>query len=371
MLVGSAQLVVDGEDAAGSPIATVAPLPPVPVALNLLAGAGAGAVQTVLWHPLDVLKTRLQVQGARLAHLPAYTSLLHVARSTSKAEGVGGFFRGVGPNLLGSSLAWGLQMPVYTHLKRSSALVLGEEQQLLRDLACSTAASCLACFLVHPVFLIKTRLQLQVSSPARAVSSATPPVAGTAASAAKAGLAASAASSAGAAAATGPGASAPSRAPQDYRSSLHAACRIVQEEGPVGLYRGFGPSLLLASHGAVLLMAYDQLRLVCPSVMAASCLAKVLATTSTYPLQVVRSVMQQRPDVGSSGYSHMAEACRAMWQRDGIRAFYRGIDAQMLRTVPQAMAFFSIYEWTFGQLSGIWHSRRACETAAASSTKWP
>merc|ERR1719221_1898946 len=85
------------------------------------------------------------------------------------------------------------------------------------------------------------------------------------------------------------------RAP--YRHSAHAVASIIREEGVRGLYRGFGPSLLLSTHGAVLLASYDHFKALYPSVSVASFCAKVFATTATYPLQVLRAVMQQRPPV--------------------------------------------------------------------------
>ena len=146
-----------------------------------------------------------------------------------------------------------------------------------------------------------------------------------------------------------------------YRHGLHAARCIAREEGVGGLYRGFAPSMLLVSHGAILLMSYDQLRDICPSVLAASFTAKIFATMVTYPTQVLRAVMQQRP--GSKGdhpYTSMAGTAATLWRHGGVRAFYRGIFAQMLRTVPQSMAFFSIYEFTLGHFTtahGVWAAR--------------
>merc|ERR1711871_1859487 len=82
----------------------------------------------------------------------------------------------------------------------------------------------------------------------------------------------------------------PNTAKPAYRSSIDAVRSILREEGATGLYRGFGASILLSSHGAVLLASYDHFRKLQPSVLLASSCAKVFATIVTYPLQVVRSV---------------------------------------------------------------------------------
>lgn len=277
----------------------------------------AGALQTVFWHPLDVLKTRMQVQDARLqgGELPRYRSLVHAIRSIAQLEGPRGFFRGVLPSVLGSSLAWGIQMPLYAHLKQTiGAESVGSQHERTffyfapRDIVCSFSAGCITNLVVHPVFLIKTRMQLQAQPDSLGRST--------------------------------------------YRSSTHAILSIVREEGVGGLYRGFYPSLLLSTHGAILLASYDHFKALYPSVVLASFSAKIFATTVTYPLQVLRAVMQQRPLAHEPfPYTDVKTTATILWKNGGVRAFYRGICPQMMRTVPQSMAFFSIYEHTLGVFS--------------------
>lgn len=283
------------------------------------AGAASGAIQTAAWHPLDLLKTRMQVQDARVGRLPIYRSLTHAVRTIVVSESWRGFFHGLMPNVVGTALAWGLQMSLYSQLKRWASNGASEQEgskpHASRNLACSLCAGGITNIFVHPIFLVKVRMQLQVRPVDGAVLGA--------------------------------------EAESTYLHGLHAAQCIVREEGFSGLYRGFAPSMLLVSHGAILLMSYDQIRSICPSVLAASFLAKIFATVVTYPTQVLRAVMQQRPPVGSKSmpYTSMLVTMGTLWRHGGIRAFYRGIFAQMLRTVPQSMAFFSIYEFTLKQFT--------------------
>lgn len=289
--------------------------------VHLISGALAGALQTVIWHPLDLLKTRMQVQDARIrgGGMPAYNSLTDAIRSIVRLEGSLGFLRGVWPSVLGSSLAWGIQMPLYKTLKElfgENSVGLKVERTFFywapRDLACSWAAGCLTNIVVHPVYLVKTRMQLQPRT-------------------------------------RGGGAVSTDIAKPVYQSSTHAIASIVREEGIAGLYSGFLPSLLLSTHGAVLLASYDHFKALCSSVVVASFCAKVFATTVTYPLQVLRSVMQQRPaEHERFPYTSLKVTATILWQRGGIGAFYRGIGPQMMRTVPQSVAFFSIYEQLLG-----------------------
>lgn len=305
---------------------------PVPPGVVLFAaGAAAGALQTIVWHPLDLLKTRMQVQDARVGRLPVYNSLTDAVRIIFRSESWRGFFHGLMPNVVGGGLAWGLQMSLYSQLKSWASDGASEREgsrpHASRNLACSMCAGCLTNIFVHPIFLVKVRMQLQVR-----------PV--------------------------GVGHVLIPELETAYRHGLHAARCIVREEGVSGLYRGFAPSMLLVSHGAILLMSYDQLRDMCPSVLAASFMAKIFATMATYPTQVLRAVMQQRPQPGAKGdhpYTSMFGTAATLWRHGGVRAFYRGIFAQMLRTVPQSMAFFSIYEFTLGHFTtahGLWAAAR-------------
>lgn len=45
-----------------------------------------------------------------------------------------------------------------------------------------------------------------------------------------------------------------------YKSMADAARTIVRDEGPLALYRGCGPALLLTSHGGVQFVVYEYLR---------------------------------------------------------------------------------------------------------------
>jgi solute carrier family 25 folate transporter 32 len=51
--------------------------------------------------------------------------------------------------------------------------------------------------------------------------------------------------------------------PGAYTGMVHALRSIVATDGLVGLYRGFGPALLLTSHGAVQFAAYEKMKQLC------------------------------------------------------------------------------------------------------------
>lgn len=82
---------------------------------------------------------------------------------------------------------------------------------------------------------------------------------------------------------------------------------VYAKDGMVGFYRGIGPALLLCSHGAIQIMAYEELKMlwkqgvkrypgltyVVPDTSEAfvtGAAAKLVASAFTYPLQVRCSI---------------------------------------------------------------------------------
>ena len=71
---------------------------------DLIAGLSAGFCTTIVTHPLDVIKIRLQ--------LSEHSSLVSTIRSLH-----GSYYRGIMPNLIGNISAWGLYFSLYGEFK--------------------------------------------------------------------------------------------------------------------------------------------------------------------------------------------------------------------------------------------------------------
>ncbi|KAL8861364.1 MAG: hypothetical protein Q9178_002236 [Gyalolechia marmorata] len=83
--------------------------------IETIAGFLAGVASTLVAHPLDVLKTRLQVD--RSSSSQAGTSL-RLVQGILKNEGVAnGLYRGLSPNLAGNSISWALYFLWYSEIK--------------------------------------------------------------------------------------------------------------------------------------------------------------------------------------------------------------------------------------------------------------
>ena len=72
-----------------------------------MSGTSAGALSALALQPLDVLKTRLQVQDEVDARRARYAGAWRGARRIVAEEGARGLFAGTTPAVVGSAVSWG------------------------------------------------------------------------------------------------------------------------------------------------------------------------------------------------------------------------------------------------------------------------
>ena len=191
-----------------------------PQVSNALAGAGAGAIAATIVCPLDVLKTRLQVSTLRSggdAYVSTYQSLAHIA----KTEGVHGLYRGLTPTIVALLPNWAVYFTVYESLKQ--VMSGGEEGHNgpPQHMASAAGAGAATVLFTNPLWVVKTRLQVQHSEALRA--------------------------------------SMPQRVP--YRGTANALYRVATEEGFRGVYSGLAPSLAGISHVVIQFPVYERLKI--------------------------------------------------------------------------------------------------------------
>ncbi|XP_021714593.1 folate transporter 1, chloroplastic-like isoform X1 [Chenopodium quinoa] len=285
---------------------------------NATAGAVAGFATVAIMHPLDVVRTRFQVNDGRISNLPSYKNTPNAIFTIARSEGLRGLYAGFTPAVIGSSISWGLFFFFYSRAKKRYS---GDEEDKLspgHHLAAAAEAGALVSFFTNPVWVIKTRLQLQN----------------------------------------------PLHQTRQYSGVYDALRTITKEEGWTALYRGIWPSLLLqVSHGAIQFTAYEELRKLLVdfksekaktkdvevlnsldyTFLGAS--SKVAAILFTYPVQVIRSRLQQRPNQdGVPRYADSFHVIKETARFEGLRGFYKGITANLLKNVPASAVTFVVYE---------------------------
>ncbi|KAJ2723537.1 mitochondrial FAD carrier protein flx1 [Coemansia sp. Benny D115] len=302
---------------------------------HALAGVGGAIVSTVLFHPLDLIKIRLQVDIA--SHKEAMLGrALRATRHVIKTDKIQGLYRGLSANLAGNCASWGLYFAWYTWIKEQMAgghtaetnsgiSTLSPAQHLVAGAAAGALTQCMA----NPLWVVKTRI---------CTTSADNPAA--------------------------------------YRGLMDGLWQIARKEGIKGLYKGLAPGLLGVAHGGLQFMAYEEMkrrRLRSNPKVAAdgfsafelafmSSSSKIFALSITYPSQVLRSRLQQQPGMATptavdgaprmTSYSGLGDVFGKIIKAEGISGFYKGFGPALLRVLPGNIMTFFIYEKLSGFFRG-------------------
>ncbi|XP_030549934.1 folate transporter 1, chloroplastic isoform X2 [Rhodamnia argentea] len=287
---------------------------------NAAAGGLAGFATVAATHPLDVVRTRFQANDGRVVYLPTYKNTPQALFAIARSEGLRGLYAGFLPAVLGSSLSWGLYFFFYGRAKERYSARREESLSPGLHLASAAEAGVLVSLCTNPVWLIKTRLQLQN----------------------------------------------PLHQTQPYSGFYDAFRTIMREEGWRALYKGIVPSLFLVSHGAIQFTSYEELRKVVIelkakgrkerpesadkmlnsvdyAILGAS--SKLAAILLSYPFQVIRTRLQQRPYTdGTPRYMDTWHVVKETARFEGFRGFYKGITPNILKNVPASSITFIVYE---------------------------
>ncbi len=206
-------------------------------------------------------------------------------------------------------------------------------------------------------------------------------------------------------------------APWHYRSTLDAARKMYSHEGLRSFYSGLTPALLGLTHVAVQFPAYEYLKTKFTGtgmgdspanegdrpahllgVLSASILSKFLASSATYPHEVIRTRLQtqRRPSPGvehlggpssltqspslsashSGGqqnhvpkYQGIVMTVRTILREEGWRAFYAGMGTNMMRAVPAATVTMLTYEYVMQVLNTARYDANNKLAAAAANDR--
>lgn len=334
--------------------------------VNGFSGAVAGAASGIVTCPLDVIKTKLQAQGAFRVEPKVtgpsgremYRGMLGTARTIVRQDGLVGLYRGLGPMMLGYLPTWAIYMSVYDRSKdyyKDNGWHESQKDIIVSRILSSVSAGACSTIITNPIWVIKTRLMSQVSRTA------------------------------------GHG----NRTPWHYHNTFDAARKMWRAEGLGAFYSGLAPALLGLSHVAIQFPLYEYFKERFTGlemgenseeggefsldrtlrILAATVISKGCATTVTYPHEVLRTRLQTQqrhysPE-GSNGvsstshsqgvstakrvgnsdgsvyrprYQGVVQTFRVILREEGGRAFYSGMGTNLIRAIPAAMTTMWTYE---------------------------
>ncbi|KAL7267538.1 Pyrimidine nucleotide transporter, mitochondrial [Rhizina undulata] len=317
---------------------------------HFVAGAAGGMTSTIITSPLDVVKTRLQSdfyqqqlstkrastginissgglirQGAR-----HFQETFQILFNVHKIEGWRALFKGLGPNLSGVVPARAINFYTYGNGKRFIAKHFNDGAESSWVHLCAAAfAGLVTGTATNPIWLVKTRLQLDKEHAAE----------------------------------IGGG-----RKSRQYKNSFDCALQVVRQEGIRGLYRGLSASYLGVTESTLQWVLYEKMKVYLSErkqniidsgrpettwdgfvdwsgKLGAAGSAKLFAAVLTYPHEVVRTRLRQKPMAnGKVKYTGLIQCFKTIWKEEGLVSMYGGLSPHLLRVVPSAAIMFGMYE---------------------------
>lgn len=318
------------------------------VGVHLLAGGVGGTVGAIATCPLEVVKTRLQssvaqfhpayIQSHTTTYIPrtvvpkvhlytsagtisaeahliedgyrghrSHISLIQCLRQIVQTEGVNGLFKGLGPNLIGVAPSRAIYFFSYANMKKYLNTVMNPDTPLVH-IGSAITAGVTACTLTNPIWLVKTRLQL------------------------------------------------------DQKKDNSMTCRqcvknIYEKEGVRAFYRGITASYFGVTETVIHFVLYEALKahLLQTSengverdrqasdflrFMAAGAISKTCATSVAYPHEVVRTRLREE----GTKYKSFLQTLYTVAKEEGFRGLYRGLFTQLVRQIPNTALMMSTYE---------------------------
>jgi adenine nucleotide transporter 17 len=298
--------------------------------VHAVAGATGSVVAITAFYPLDVARTRLQVEDGRQSKLSAL-----VCKDILEEEGIIGLYRGWYPVVMSVCCSNFVYFYVFNGLK-AFAYKGGVQATPTKDLILAFIAGIANVAITTPLWVANTRLKLQ-----------------------------------GIKWKAGGSRSADSQVPKtNYTGLIDALNQIYQKDGVAGLWSGAMPSGVLAINPAIQFMVYEALKrklqasfnakdLSATAYFLMGALAKTAATFATYPIQLVQSRLR-----AGQGRDGMLHCIQQLIRSQGWLSLYKGLEAKLTQTVAMAALMFLTYEKIAGVVFSIMRQQRAAALAA-------
>ncbi|XP_004575887.1 peroxisomal membrane protein PMP34 [Maylandia zebra] len=282
--------------------------------VHAVSGAVGSVTAMTVFFPLDTARLRLQVDENRKAK-----STPAILAEIVKEEGLLAPYRGWFPVIC--SLCCSNFVYFYCFHCLKASWLKGKQSAPSTDLIIGIAAGVVNVLVTTPLWVVNTRLKLQGSKFHNE-----------------------------------------DIHPTNYSGILDAFVQIIRDEGIAALWNGTFPSLLLVLNPAIQFMIYEglkrQLRRGIPKelssleVFVIGAIAKAIATTVTYPLQTIQSILRfGQYNNTSTEKSKLLSSLRTIKcllvnrvRKYGMLGLFKGLEAKLLQTVLTAALMFLLYE---------------------------
>ncbi|KAK6118267.1 hypothetical protein DH2020_048053 [Rehmannia glutinosa] len=286
----------------------------IPPYMKALSGSLGGIVEASCLQPIDVIKTRLQ-----LDRTGAYKGIIHCGTTISKSEGVRALWKGLTPFATHLTLKYALRMGsnavLQSAFKDSQTGNLSHHGRLLSGFGAGVLE---ALVIVTPFEVVKIRLQQQRGLSTELLK---------------------------------------------YKGPIHCARMIVREEGLLGLWAGAAPTVMRNGTNQAAMFtaknAFDGVlwnkhegdgKVLHPwQSMISGFLAGTAGPVCTGPFDVVKTrLMAQSRSGGELKYKGMFHAIRTIYAEEGLRALWKGLLPRLMRIPPGQAIVWGVADQVIG-----------------------
>ncbi|PRP89157.1 mitochondrial carrier protein [Planoprotostelium fungivorum] len=283
------------------------------VARDIFAGTMSGIAVTIVGHPFDTLKVRLQTQPSP----PLYSGVVDCFKKTIKWEGPLGLYKGIASPITGQVF---FRANMFFSFAEAKRFLSGYGSRPLRNIDYFIAggfAWFTGTFFECPIDLVKSQLQVQVIRSKTIPDYVAP-----------------------------------------YTNMTQCASAIVRTNGFFGLYQGFVPHVLRnIPAGSVHLGSYEMVRqhyskkkgvpvseLPSSYSLLGGGIGGFLYWSIFFPIDVVKSSIQtDNLQKDKRKFSGAIDAAKKLYAEGGWKRFYRGFTPCLMRSIPaNAMMLWTV-----------------------------
>ncbi|GLT55704.1 hypothetical protein SLA2020_288000 [Shorea laevis] len=285
----------------------------IPPYLKAVSGSLGGIVEACCLQPIDVIKTRLQ-----LDRTGNYKGIVHCGSTVARTEGVRALWKGLTPFATHLTLKYALRMGSNAVFQSVFKDERGKLSNRARPMSGFGAGVLEALMIVTPFEVVKIRLQQQKGLSPNLLK---------------------------------------------YKGPIHCARMIIREEGLLGLWAGAAPTVMRNGTNQAAMFtaknAFDVLlwkkhegdgKVLQPwQSMISGFLAGTAGPVCTGPFDVVKTrLMAQSRYGGELKYKGMIHAIRTIYAEEGLRALWKGLLPRLMRIPPGQAIMWAVADQVIG-----------------------
>ncbi|XP_012690300.1 solute carrier family 25 member 35 [Clupea harengus] len=271
-------------------------------------------------NPLEVVKTRMQLQGelkSRGTYQVYYRNVFHAFYTIGKVDGIAGLQKGLVPGLVYQFVMNGVRLGSYAIIESSGYIQTDGKVSAVKSIVAGAIAGIVGAYMGSPIYLVKTHLQSQATS-SIAVGHQ-----------------------------------------HKHRGMLHALADIHKQHGIMGLWRGSSAAIPRVSVGsAAQLYTFSASKELVTNLqlfpegswlisLTSGMVSSVAVVSAMTPFDVVSTRLYNQPvDHLGKGelYRGFSDCFSKTLKKEGFTGLYKGLGASYFRLGPHTIVSLLLWD---------------------------